>query len=286
MKINQLLQDIDQQISLANAVVGKLNVLSFQNQDDEEYEFAQMELESHLGRIDTSIRMALEFNQFPELLKAYLDDSRNLKRRTDLELLPLVGDLYSPAISIAWRYHSSLVALCGESGTSVSMDERRLNFERILNNTPKIVRDRNINPENEADVRKCVYELLIHVFPDTVREIPIAQVTKSYKPDIGVVSLRAAAEYKFADNEDEVKTAIGGLYEDMRGYAGSEDWKYFYAVIYMTEAFFTSEQIKAQFQHSEADENWQPILLVGNGARKRKSPLRVPKRKTSRTRKR
>ena len=109
---------------------------------------------------------------------------------------------------------------------------------------------------------------MIHIFPDTVREIPIGQVTKTYKPDLGVRSLKAAAEYKYVVTDVEAKTIIGGFYEDMRGYAGSDDWKHFYAVVYMTKPFFTLQQIKAEFDHVAADRNWTPVLVHGDGKRK------------------
>jgi YD repeat-containing protein len=91
-------------------------------------------------------------------------------------------------------------------------------------------------------------------------------VVQSY---IGVKSLKAAAEYKFADSEDEVKKAVGGLYEDMHGYE-CEDWKIFYAVIYMTDAFFTQDQIIAEFKSTGVHENWKPLLVVGRGSRNTK----------------
>jgi hypothetical protein len=96
-------------------------------------------------------------------------------------------------------------------------------------------------------------------------------VTKTYKPDIGIRSLKSAAEYKYAVTEEEARKIIGGFYEDMRGYAGSEDWKYFYAVVYMTKPFFTLQQIQAEFHHVEADKNWVPILVHGEGRRKQRS---------------
>ena len=51
------------------------------------------------------------------------------------------------------------------------------------------------------------------------------------------------------------------------GYAGSEDWKVFY-VVYMTDAYFTQDQIMAEFSHTNTDKNWKPILVYGKGSRK------------------
>src|SRR5690606_25373570 len=91
-------------------------------------------------------------------------------------------------------------------------------LEQILKGTPKILSDRCIEPENEKEVRKEVYGIMIHIFPDTVREIPIAKVAKTYKPDIGIKSLKCAIEYKFVDTAKEAKSALGGIFEDIMGY--------------------------------------------------------------------
>ncbi|MDR5769724.1 hypothetical protein [Caballeronia sp. LZ028] len=210
----------------------------------------------------------------PTLLAQFQHDYKAIpeKNVASLSLLPYVGELHSDTLSLFWKYHSTLSSLMGEDTTQQAEDERRKQFEGILINTPKIVKDRSVEPSNEAEVRKCVYDLLIHVFPDAVREASIIQGTKTYKPDIGVKSLKTAAEYKFADSVEEAKKAIGGLYEDMRGYAGSEDWTHFFAVVYMTDAFFTQQQIMAEFKHTRADDNWKPILVIGKGGRKKKAP--------------
>jgi hypothetical protein len=115
----------------------------------------------------------------------------------------------------------------------------------------------------------CTYRTLIHVFPDTGREVPIAKVSKCYKPDIGVPSLKAAIEFKFADTDAELKKSIGGIYEDVAGYGGSEDWRHFYAVFYMTDAFITQHQVEAEFKVSKVDRQWKPIVVQGRGSRKR-----------------
>ena len=51
------------------------------------------------------------------------------------------------------------------------------------------------------------------------------------------------------------------------GYVRSEDWKVFY-VVYMTDAYFTQDQIMAEFSHTNTDKNWKPILVYGKGSRK------------------
>lgn len=85
-------------------------------------------------------------------------------------------------------------------------------------------------------------------------------------------SLKAAVEFKFCDSEKELKRAIGGVYEDVAGYAGSDDWRHFYAVFYMTDAFMTQSQVEAEFNLSRVDRRWRPLLVQGRGARRTAGP--------------
>ncbi|AVR95865.1 hypothetical protein C9I28_09080 [Pseudoduganella armeniaca] len=236
----------------------------------EEYEFEELSFESILERIYISLSLLIESLGYTSLLDDFKEGYKKFDGKlTRLSMLPYVGEFHSDVLGYFWQYHRTLSSLLGLDVQDVEDRKDRARLESILQNTAKIVFDREVIPSNEAEVRKCVYQLLIHVFPDTVREIPISQVTKTYKPDIGVRSLKAAAEYKYAATEEEAKKAIGGFYEDMRGYAGSNDWTHFYAVIYMTKPFFTLQQIQAEFSDVGVNPGWQPILVSGEGGRKK-----------------
>jgi hypothetical protein len=269
-----LLKDIGEQISEGWSSVHKLESLSYRlsgdnEYTDEEHEMELMSFESHLERLFISICLLLEYLGYTALLHDFKTGFTKFHGNlTELSMVPYVGELHSNVLGYFWKYHRTISSLFGVDVKESDDRKQRAQFESILQNTSKIVYDRGILPTSEAEVRKCVYDILIHVFPDTIREIPIAQVTKTYKPDLGIRSLKAAAEYKYAVTEDEAKKIIGGFYEDMRGYAGSEDWKHFYAVVYMTKPFFTLQQIQAEFSHVAADENWFPILVHGDGKRK------------------
>ncbi len=80
----------------------------------------------------------------------------------------------------------------------------------------------------------------------------------------------AAAEYKFIDSMAEAKTALDGIYADMRGYSGHHAWRSFYAVLYMTGNFYTQADVDHEFRLVKADLNWTPLVVVGPGARKAK----------------
>jgi hypothetical protein len=100
-----------------------------------------------------------------------------------------------------------------------------------------------------------------------MREIPVGQLLKTYKPELGVRSLMAAAEYKFASSEAEVKKSLDEIYADMRGYYGHPEWRTFFAVIYTTDTLLHQKKLEEEFRGVKADVNWTPIIVVGKGGR-------------------
>lgn len=114
-------------------------------------------------------------------------------------------------------------------------------------------------------------------FPDVVKEIPLQKTLKTYHPDIGVTSLMAAAEVKFVTTKDEATAALDGIYADMKGYSGRDEWRSFYAVIYMTEAFYSQQDIEREFRLVKAELSWTPYVVFGGGARKKKAVKAVTK---------
>lgn len=274
---NLLLAAMADELAEIDNTIGKLQQLSFQlslenDYYDEENQMTESELKWRLERTYIGLSLLMEHLSLNQLLTRFQAGFSIFEERLDqVSIAPFIGDFYSEAQIYLRQYLHSLSALLGADIISQDLIQKKSTLEGILLNTPKIIFDRGIEPQNEAQVRKSVYDLLIHVFPDTVRETSIIQNTKTYKPDIGVKSLSTAIEYKFADSPEESKAAVGGLYEDMRGYAGSKDWTHFYAVIYMTEPFFTQQQIMSEFKHTSADENWKPLLVFGRGARIKRS---------------
>ncbi|WP_410952548.1 hypothetical protein [Pseudomonas sp. S1(2024)] len=274
---NLLLSAMADELAEIDSTIGKLQQLSFHlslenNYYNEENEMTESELKWRLERTYIGLSLLMEHLSLNNLLSKFQAGFTIFEGKLEeVAVAPYLGDFYSQAQIYLRQYLHALSALLGENLLNQDLVQKKSTLEGILLNTPKIIFDRGIEPQNEAQVRKSVYDLLIHVFPDTVRETSIIQNTKTYKPDIGVKSLSTAIEYKFADSSDEVKTAVGGLYEDMRGYSGSKDWTQFYAVIYMTEHFFTQQQIMAEFKHTSADENWKPLLVIGKGSRTKRS---------------
>jgi hypothetical protein len=172
-------------------------------------------------------------------------------------------DFDSKALRAARNFFVSLEAMtAGRSITGLGV------FETVLENTAKIIEARGLAPSSEKEVRDAVMEVLGFTFRDVVREIPIAQNLKIYKPDIGVRSLMAAAEYKFIDSKEDAKKALDDVYTDMKGYSGRYDWRSFYAVFYMTGPFYSQKDLDLEFRFVKAELSWTPIVVVGSGQRK------------------
>jgi REase_DpnII-MboI len=222
-----------------------------------------------------SIKLKMEFAyDYIGLSRMMLNLDKELKELEGkfalLKYIPYADVFYSPVL---WTFQKHISALTShmkiDSKSEYENTNSKMLLEQILRGTAKMLTDRKIEPANEAEVRSEVYKTLIHVFPDTVREIPIAKVSKTYKPDIGVKRLKSAIEYKFVDSKDEAKVSIGGVFEDIQGYEGSSDWTTFYAVIYMTDNFLTQDQVEAEFKLSKVPHHWKPIVVFGKGGRKK-----------------
>lgn len=151
-------------------------------------------------------------------------------------------------------------------------------LEHCLRSLAKICRERGVAPHSEHELQAVLHSHLEAVFDDYTRSVTISKPLVSFKPDGGVVSLRAAIECKFVDSADEARVAIHGLTEDLSGYAGSSDWVHFYSVVYMTGPYATEGQFQRALGLSGNAGAWKTVLVTGEGSRGRstkaaKSPL-------------
>lgn len=237
------------------------------DEPDEEEELAEMQLVHAMSRIELRLTAAFETLGLRLLAERLAKQISSHKSRTSFQMLPWIGELWNPALGDLIAFYEVLKPYLppGEADAEVPRERERL--RSILAGTPKMLSDRQLDPKNEHDVEMAVYQTLIHIFPDTVRQIPIPKTVKTYKPDIGVRGLKTAIEYKFADTDTEFKDCLDGIFTDIHAYAGSQDWTEFVAVIYTTGAFFTQAQLEAHLQASSVPSNWHFIMVTGRGAR-------------------
>ncbi|MBX3183560.1 MAG: hypothetical protein KF915_13110 [Polyangiaceae bacterium] len=241
-------------------------------QPDEEQELAKMELRDVLTRIHERLATALEFAALPNALDRMTKRfDAHAEELIALKSVPYVDVFFSPVLSeLSMAYESFAACLGGVPGTEPKAERERQLLRQILIGTPKLIADRSLDPRSEADVRREIYGLLLHVFPDTVRDPPIPQVSKTYKPDIGIPHLQVAIEYKFCDTETDLKKCLEGIYADTKGYAGSKDWTNFLAVLYCTRALMTDAQLREEERRVGMPSSWELLLVIGQGERKTK----------------
>lgn len=176
----------------------------------------------------------------------------------------------SPAFRLLKSYAGAL-RMVGDPQRQAGVDL----LTRILGKTAVFLREINIIPSKEEDIKKPMNALLSSVFVDYIDSPSISGIVQNFKPDGGVKSIRTAIEYKFAASEAEIKTATTGIFEDIAGYKGSLDWNYFIASIYMTEPFKTQEQLQADIDRVGGRDNWRVIVVNGGKdaiGRKKHSP--------------
>lgn len=239
------------------------------NVENGDHAEALEEAERHLvfliEKVFRDTAVLAERMSLPGYRKDVLRARQSHKDLTATEIPPWDVAFHSPPLAAARTMFDSIATMVeGREVTGLRV------FETMLHNTPKIIERGGLKPSNEAEVRSAVRAVLQLAFRDVVREVPIPKSIKTYRPDIGVPSLMAAAEYKFIDLQQEAKAALEGIYADMRGYAGHHSWRSFYAVLYMTNNFYNQADVDHEFRLVKADLNWTPLVVIGPGARKTK----------------
>jgi hypothetical protein len=150
-------------------------------------------------------------------------------------------------------------------------------LERLLRRTAVLVKSRGVVPQGEIDVQRVMHDYLDACFTEYHHPVSITGVLTRFEPDGGVRNLQAAIEFKYADTETELKTALRGIFEDISGYSGSKDWTRFYTVIYQTDSFEAEDRFKAEMTRAGTN-TWTPILVTGKGNRQRKSVKGAPRK--------
>jgi hypothetical protein len=250
---------------------------------DEELHEAYETLRFYLEKLYRDVGILAERLGLPlftdEVAKRFRSYTSNALIKMDHE--PWDLGLRSAPLAQVQSYYRSLATMTdGRAVTGIDV------FRTILQNTAAIIQSYNVFPTKEADVRHAIFNVLKLAFHDAIREIPIGQLLKTYKPDLGVRSLMAAAELKFASSEREVTAHLEGIYADMKGYAGHYEWRTFFAVIYTTKAIAHQQRLEEEFRGVKADMNWTPIIVVGPGERKKSLSKATPSasRRPSRSR--
>jgi len=246
-----------------------------------EYKLSDFEMADALGEINKSELMQEHWElqePFDYYMVSILRDLKSLSELLGLNSLLSELDSFSlkhkdKLAEFSFNHtecimHSEVLLYCERVFSSISSTLRADvssgldTFKTILKNTPMILKDSETLPKNETEVSKQVFRVLNYAFLDAIRP-KIPQLTKTYIPDLGVIGLKAAAEYKFITSLEELKNSIGGIYEDMHGYAGSADWEIFFSVFYISCTIPPVEKILSEFEITKTPRNWHHIFVYG-----------------------
>jgi len=238
---------------------------------DREYEV----LEFKLNDLRLKIIFGLEYLGLNTLLKEFSDSIAKFNGNLTEWEMELYNDhdvyYYSPFINLISQYKNVITFQIENLEGNKSHDI--LILERILNSTGTILSERGITPHKEGDIQKEIYLNLRYAFTETIKEFKIHKIVKNYVPDIGIKNLESAIEVKFACSKEDLKTCIDGIKSDILAYYGSKDWTRFYALIYMTQPFFTYEQLVADIDVTEITKHWRIIPIIGKGDRVKKQKI-------------
>ncbi len=144
-------------------------------------------------------------------------------------------------------------------------------LENMLRSTAVLMSKHDLVPKNETEVNRFMETFIKAAFPKALYNPSVPSVLKSYHPEFGIPELQVLIEYKFAEDEVELKAAVDGVLTDTRGYSGDAQWRFFFAVFYLTDAFSTETRVRAHFEQCGVPDSWRIIVLNGAGGRKKKN---------------
>jgi hypothetical protein len=76
---------------------------------------------------------------------------------------------------------------------------------------------------SEIEIQDVMRDYLRAFFTEFRKSVQIPGIIKDFKPDCGIRNLKAAIEFKYAATAEDISRAVGGVFEDIRGYSGSLD---------------------------------------------------------------
>lgn len=154
-------------------------------------------------------------------------------------------------------------------------------LDRILRNTQVIIEHEQKKPKSEPQVYNAVKFYLTTVIPSAKE--PTAVFKKqfnSYAPDIVLPELASAVEYKFVKSSKAIASIMSGILSDTLSYTGNIEYRFFYAVFYLTGAFISIDELEQLWSSYNIPVNWQPIFIIGVDY---SSPVKVKKTGIGRT---
>jgi hypothetical protein len=271
--LSALLIEIESVLDKAEAARSQLENEILPSRQTGGLELPQEALGAYLESATTRLAVALDIAELrgsqTQLAERWKEFSKAQFGVADTHFHHEVDWLECPALS----YLQNLVAgIRVARGKDTDLSERyELNkLELLLEKVPHMLLAEKVTPQSEKEVRDVAHKYLELYFTHYTTDVQIQGPVRPFKPDSGVINLKAAIEFKFATTREEIHREIGQLFEDTSGYANSLDWRRFYFVLYQTQALISKDRLKAELEKASR-KNWTPVLVSGDGARKKRS---------------
>ncbi len=268
-RIRAALSDLEHELERARGVKTQIeNEATGRPTEGGSYEDPQAALGTILWRMHEVLLVVLEAAGLPDTRSRLVEKWAQFEKEKEIGRATY-DEQYDYVESKPYEYLSVLLdGLRGASGDDRSPSDsfELAQLETILRRTPVLVHRRGKVPARELDVQEVMHDYLEAFFIQYKHPLKIPGIVRDFEPDGGVRNLGAAIEFKFAATRAEVSHALGGIFEDVSGYAGSRDWTRFYSVIYQTAPFESEDRIRSEFTRAGAI-TWKAILVTGVGQR-------------------
>src|SRR6202046_1013113 len=187
-------------------------------------------------------------------------------RKSYAEVYEYEGDLFLVWPEKLRHFVNALEHAFGESDVmTVTKD-----ISEILRACEYIITDRKLFstlPCGEPDVHARVEGILRATFPDVRTKPNIDKPIKSFQPDTGIPSMKTLIEYKFGQNEKDVKRVSDELLADTRGYT-SDKWSRIICAVYETSRIEPEKKWQQHLRDCSLNENVSIIVLCGEASTK------------------
>ena len=226
----------------------------------------------HFDQLYDHLLIVLEAAEMPEARADLIAKWAEFKKlKSGLRHTDQFGDfdhLTSPVVEYLDHLVSALrMTVSNEITSEEAWTLARL--EALLDDGSALVHRRKKAPATEKEFQEIMQDYLRACFSDFDPSPKIPGTIKNFKPDCGIIGIRAAIEFKLAHTEEEAKVALSGIIEDTAGYKGALEWTRFYAVIYQAHPFLPKSHMKSDMKRIGAL-TWTPVLLNGKTTRKRR----------------
>lgn len=209
-----------------------------------------------------SLRIAYEHLGLTNSLKAI--EAEFDEAKDALGKVEYFDEFFGPHNALVDLLDARLGALSPFVDVASKIKTQRDILSLMLRQSGKYFEDLGLFPKKEKDVQDALYKVLRLAFPDVVREPAAPKQTKSYHPDFGIGSIETGIEVKFVADATKAATALGSLYEDMKGYEAGK-YSFFFGLIFMTGNYLTQESVNAELATVGAPENWKVQVVIGPG---------------------